>query len=568
MKKKIVVALMLIILITGLFVPKVDAGYAENVGFVLFEKTIQVKGKNGKEVTHSSDDDVLAPLKSAGCEGDNISENMKMVTKITITPAEENRSDYVNFSTPGTYRVNFAGLKNAYNVSKEDLINKYGIDESAIKDEETEIESVLFLKCKRKTKKVGIGKGESYEYKVTIDRIYTGDDFRRGYDFLLDGGASLDSNFQQETLVDQIKDLVDGAVDFVTEFSQDAGRAIARVILNFFKAIFDSVQRIINNVQTLTDGSGLSFKDTKLRYTFEELREEKVSDDDLGPNNKYTRVKKVDEDDDTTYEKKWQTLITVDPEEHEFTKDTTAIPVIPIDIYNMAVGNVDLFSVDFLSTSGNNNSIWKFFRSVFSALTHLTIYVTAALLLTTLIYHGIHLVWFSINTTPTDRKEHQDGLQRFATALIMLIGVVVIMALATNASKIFLQPINDATGGTTDELPIRVHVTDTYEFSTNITGFARYMAQSTDFDTMANYTIMYIVLVIINVATAIMMFCRMFIMLLLGILGPIVVAAYALHKENSFPMNFSKWTTNYVKLALIQVFLALVCNIILESGMI
>lgn len=369
-----------------------------------------------------------------------------------------------------------------------------------------------------------------------------------------------------ENIIDTITGFIDGAVDFVTEFSQNPGQAIARVILNFFKSIFDSVQRIINNFQTLTDGSGWSFVDTKLRYSFRELKAEKVSDDDLGPNNKYTRVKKASEDDNETHERAWQTLITIDPELHEFDQEKTGIPVIPIDIYNMAVGNVDIFSVDFLSTSGNSNSIWNFFRSVFSALTHLTIYVTAALLLTTLIYHGIHLVWFSI--TPNDRRDHQDGLQRFATALIMLIGVVVIMALAINASKIFLQPINDATGGTTDELPIRVHVTDTYEFSTNITGFARFMAQSTDFDTMANYTIIYIVLVIINVFTAIMMLCRMFMMLFLGILGPIVVAAYALHKENSFPMNFSKWTANYVKLALVQVFLAAVCNIILESGMI
>lgn len=371
-----------------------------------------------------------------------------------------------------------------------------------------------------------------------------------------------------ENIIDTIGDWIDGAVDFVTEFSQDSGRAIARVILNFFKAIFDAIQRIINNFQTFTDGSGWSFVDTKLRYSYRELRAERVSDHDLGPNNKYTRVKKASEDDNETNARAWQTLITIDPEEHEFDREKTAIPVIPIDIYNMAVGNVDLFSVDFLSTTGNSNSIWNFFRSVFSALTHLTLYVTAALLLTTLIYHGVHLVWFSINTTPAGRKEHQDGLQRFATALVMLIGVVVIMALAINASKIFLQPINDATGGTTDELPIRVHVTDTYEFSTNITGFARYMAQSTDFDTMANYTIIYIVLVIINVFTAIMMWCRMFMMLFLGILGPIVVAAYALHKENSFPMNFSKWTANYVKLALVQVFLAAVCNIILESGMI
>lgn len=369
-----------------------------------------------------------------------------------------------------------------------------------------------------------------------------------------------------ENIIETIGDWIDGAVDFVTEFSQNPGQAIARVILNFFKSIFDSVQRIINNFQTLTDGSGWSFVDTKLRYSYRELRAERVSDNDLGPNNKYTRVKKASEDDNETHERAWQTLITIDPEEYEFDREKTAIPVIPIDIYNMAVGNIDLFSVNFLSTTGNSNSIWNFFRSVFSALTHLTIYVTAALLLTTLIYHGIHLVWFSI--TPNDRRDHQEGLQRFATALIMLIGVVVIMALAINASKIFLQPINDVTGGATDELPIRVHVTDTYEFSTNITGFARYMAQSTDFDTMANYTIIYIVLVIINVFTAIMMLCRMFMMLFLGILGPIVVAAYALHKENSFPMNFSKWTANYVKLALVQVFLAAVCNIILESGMI
>ena len=50
-----------------------------------------------------------------------------------------------------------------------------------------------------------------------------------------------------ENIIETIGDWIDGAVDFVTEFSQNPGQAIARVILNFFKSIFDSVQRIINN---------------------------------------------------------------------------------------------------------------------------------------------------------------------------------------------------------------------------------------------------------------------------------------------------------------------------------
>ena len=562
MKKKIVVALMLIILITGLFVPKVDAGYVNNVKYTLLEQTISIKGSGNKDFTANSDEILKTLQEDFDYTGNDITENMRFITTITIRKISND-----------SYNVKFGkSNKNIQNQTRKQLKNKYGItDEIELKDGKTEVPAVLIVKAKREEVKQQQAMSQqvtALKYTIVLDEIYTGNDKRKGEERAFDEGASLSYDHVADNWFNSLKDFIDGVVDFASEFKENPGQAIARVILNFFKAIFDSVQRIINNFQTITDGSGISFLDTKLRYSFEELKAEKVSDSDLGPNNKYTRVKKVDEGDETTYEKKWQTLITVDPEEHEFTKDKTAIPVIPIDIYNMAVGNVDIFSVDFLSTSGNSNSIWNFFRSVFSALTHLTIYVTAALLLTTLIYHGIHLVWFSINTTPTNRKEHQDGLQRFATALIMLIGVVVIMALAINASKIFLQPINDATGGTTDELSIRVHVTDTYEFSTNITGFARYMAQSTDFDTMANYTIIYIVLVIINVFTALMMLCRMFIMLFLGILGPIVVAAYALHKENSFPMNFSKWTTNYVKLALIQVFLAAVCNIIIESGMI
>lgn len=98
MKKKIVVALVLIILSMGLFVSSVNAGYVDNVGLVLLEKRLQTKDRQGDPVAHSSDTEVLGPLQRAGYAGDEIRENMKISTTITLTdPQEANRHSYIRY---------------------------------------------------------------------------------------------------------------------------------------------------------------------------------------------------------------------------------------------------------------------------------------------------------------------------------------------------------------------------------------------------------------------------------------------------------------------------------------
>ena len=133
----------------------------------------------------------------------------------------------------------------------------------------------------------------------------------------------------------------------------------------------------------------------------------------------------------------------------------------------------------------------------------------------------------------------------------------------------------------TRELPIRVNVTfsDTsnseteqagYSFSTNITGYLRYMAQIQDIDKYAEktlYTFAYMVMVLLNcIAGAFMTIVRPLVIMLLSILGPIIAVLHALEIENKKMLSYQEWVKLYLIISSVQIFLAISIRIVLESS--
>ena len=147
-----------------------------------------------------------------------------------------------------------------------------------------------------------------------------------------------------------------------------------------------------------------------------------------------------------------------------FFKQEVEIPIIPVDIYSMAKGKIDIFDVNFLNgqndtTVHSGKSPWLVLRNLVSILMKATIYIGSAALIGALIIHGISIVTSIYikkeEETPEKRKEHIDGIHNFIKSLMLLIGSVIIMGLCIFVSNAFF---DDMKVTDTMELPIRVNV--------------------------------------------------------------------------------------------------------------
>ncbi len=432
--------------------------------------------------------------------------------------------------------------------------------------------------------------GNIYFYKLNLKDLYTGDE------------EYLEGKYNEVTVDDTefvfvtalIKDPIAEAGGSVLEFGEEVGNlvdnfkknavgTICTLLLDLLRTICDGIQIIINMIRTSTLHRGLDFR---LAYTYEELHqdyengkayenaneeEKKELNASAGTRDSYTDVKEIMKYG-TGYEEDWQKgPIEIDGNKYGFTMETE-IPVIPMDIYNLSVGNISFLDVNFLTGNEyhDDNSPWMIIRNVAVAIIHITIYLSMAVLITSLIWHGIHIVKGSIDN-PQARAEHKQGLKRFCTSLLMIVGTIVIMALCIFANNMFLGDLR----AEKDELPIRVSVnmplepSGGYSFSTNFTGYVRYMSQIEDVDMYgekATYVFSYLGLVIVNLLGSLVMLVRMILMLILAIVGPIIAAVHAIRNESIGAINFNTWVKLYVSLAAIQIFFAIVCRIILECA--
>lgn len=432
-----------------------------------------------------------------------------------------------------------------------------------------------------------------FEYTIKASEIWTGNDKP-------DTTETTDVDIETGSLMGTLND----TLDTVSEFLEDPIGNGCKFLLNILRTIFDGIQIIINMLQTSINHT---LTDFRLAYTYDELKadseggkntttneekEDDATETDKGAGNRdmYTKVSEFRREN---YKKSWQKYIYIDGDEKGFTTDTE-IPVIPVDIYNLAIGNLEFTDINFLTNDEEENnqnnqeeSPWKILRNFAVIIIRITIYLGCAILLTILIWHGVNIVKGSLDN-PGAQVAHREGLKRFFVALLMLVGSVVIMALCIFANEMFLGKLKS--NSNEYELPIRVNVrlsnngnssseadtnsesnsdTKGYSFSTNITGYIRYMAQIEDTDKClekAAFTLAYMAIVLLNVVAGIFMFLRMFIMLFLSILGPIVAVLHAVGIENKKILNYKTWAELYVSIAFVQVFLAIAVKIILECS--
>ncbi len=372
-------------------------------------------------------------------------------------------------------------------------------------------------------------------YKKLAEGVFNGivDFFNQNPDLANGGGGSDSKEKDNKTLFDK--------------FFEPFIKKLLFEIIDVFKSILgDLPQYIINLLETVPSGT---WKDFKITYTYDEL----ATDGEEGNKNKYTLVSK--EVKSATYS------VPIDAEELQFT-DKTEIPVIPVDLYTLANGNVHILDTNVLINSKDRSPITR----IITVFIHLAIYISAAILIIMLIWHGINIVRTTIN--PKEKAEHKNKLYQLGKAITLLVGSVVIMALCIYSVKAVFKGIKIQT---TDELPVRVNVEGeaNYSFSTNGTGFVRYMSEMENTDYLMPkilWTGGYIILVWINVIATLVMIVRFIALMYLSIIGPLFSVLSMIERKKVLTYSFKSWAFHYIGWSSIQLVLAVLYRMILEQS--
>ena len=387
---------------------------------------------------------------------------------------------------------------------------------------------------------------------VFMNEIYTGDDYNEGLNKSIDTTSADLEHLDEEEKAEKTMNTIAEVADFL---ANPLGN-IMTVIFQGVIGLGDIIQMGADYIQTVPLGIA---SDYTIVYDYNYLESDQV-----GPRNMFTNVNLInatpqDQTQQKTRDEYYSKIIDV-PDNNEGFSISTPIPVIPVELYSIASGKIGALDVNFLIVDKaihKDKSAWMIFRNVIALIIRGVIYIAAGCLLTGLIWHGVNIVASTVS--PVNRKNHMNAIESLGVSIFMLIGAVVVMALCIYLSKMLLGELNTKASS---ELPIRVNVDSSgYSFSTNTTGYIRYMAQISNVEMWLKkgmYSFAYLFLALRNLFLVIVMFVRMIVMFIFSILGIYIVIVHALNKDNLAPMNYTQWILFYVGLTSIQVLLAVV----------
>lgn len=357
-----------------------------------------------------------------------------------------------------------------------------------------------------------------------------------------------------------IPGFIGAVIDIGSNLQKNFVGTILSFIFDIFRFIADIFQLGANSFQTVMLNT---FNDAAITYSAEYLNNDaKGKNKDAGSGNRdiYTKIGKYEKNS-----KGNENVIFIDDKKEEFTEDTP-IPVIPGDLYYIAMGNISLLDTNFLVVNEEihpkNDTVWIKIRDIASTFIHVSIYISATFLIIVLITRGILIVKSGINN-PMEKAKQKEGLQKAIFSVILLVGTVVIMAVTIYGTNAALDKLKM---DDTFEGPIRVNVkTAKYSFSTTITGYLRYLTEIENVDKYVQkglYTLAYVATVAANFSTMIFMFGRVLLIMGLGVCGPIVAVLESISIKNKF--NYKAWVILYIKLSLVQIIIALIYKAILQ----
>ncbi len=383
------------------------------------------------------------------------------------------------------------------------------------------------------------------ERSIYLKELYTGDDLEK----------SSKSETSDKEVDDNAAD-IEEKVSWIDDFLHHPIKASVRFLMNGLAYISDAIQIRLNEIQTSGD---FTAQDETLLYSYNELKKDANGEDisknstdetkkGIGNRDKYTKV--------SGYKKGGNGQANIDDE--NYTKDTK-IPIVIGDFYNIAADKIDFLDINFLTGNTTKrdgklvhakDSTWNNIRNPVVEIIKISIYLSSAILLVILVWSGIGIVYNSMRS-PDKEAAYKKRLEDLAKSLMMLITTILIMSLCIFFSKSMFDSISKRDDY---KLPIRVNVKGAYSFSTNITGYFRYMAQAEkveDAYKKAGYTILYFIAVILNLLLEAFMIFRIFILWFLSVQGPLLAANYAIRRNGL--RRYNAWLITYLTLSVIQI---------------
>lgn len=563
MKKKIYIGLILIIAII-FFNTKISYGTKSlNIGEVLISAdTEHYGGGSGNTLTEAK---MLELLKAFGYNG-QIKDEIRWETTIEFSVKKATFWNQQNKARGDYWTVKIGNEIVKESVKFDDVKTKFACSENKPNNSEIQnminnsnsdyveiykYQAVIIAKkdlSNLPTSVTAIGQANA-GLRYFLDAIYTDSDMEEGRNRQLS---------EENTTIASVAGTEEAELELPS-----LRKMIAELIGRTFMAILDVILYIIDAPQR--GANSIGYVDTIEAQKYDAAPAEiTYSYETIAADSSKNKTLNVSKNKNNTGDPNKQEIINIEGKDEKF-NSKTPIPVIPVDVYNIAYGKIGFLDVNFFNvdtTKHSETSKWMFVRKVFAGALHIMIYLCSAFLVVTLILYGIGTVKETV--LPNEKKKKQDGLKRVALSIIMLVGTILIMNLCIYGVNAL---INYLGTGDKEDAILRINIAgDTnYSFSPNLTEFVRFMAQISSVKKIGDklmYCFLYLVLVIANLIALGVMLLRMVHIIILSVKGPIIATSYSIDK-NVFKMSFSEWTIKYLKWTSVQIVLVIGYKIII-----
>lgn len=199
-------------------------------------------------------------------------------------------------------------------------------------------------------------------------------------------------------------------------------------------------------------------------------------------------------------------------------------------------------------------------------------------LLSVLVYLGIRIL---LGSTAPEKAKYKQRLVDWLVALCLVFVIHIIMSgilmVTEKITSLFSQASSDVivavaedpetVKSAKDVEPIGVDK-ESYGFRTNLIGYFRFMAQSSEFGDSAIYTILYLALIIYTVMFTFTYFKRFLYMAFFTMIAPLVALTYPLDKvRDGNAQAFNLWFKEYTMNAIIQPVHLILYTVLVSSAM-
>lgn len=215
-------------------------------------------------------------------------------------------------------------------------------------------------------------------------------------------------------------------------------------------------------------------------------------------------------------------------------------------------GKVGILNINFISGEGQADSL-GIVREVVSGWYKALRMIAIVGMLSSLIYTGIRMI---ITSTANEKAKYKEWLINWIVGFALLFVLHYIMSFITTA----IDKINDLLGSTMQYINVSYMANKlspsnnkSGEFSTNLIGLVRFLAQSSVSDFKMGYLIIYWFLITATIKFTIVYLKRLVNMAFLTLIAPIIAFTYPLDKmADGQAQGFNAWLKEYVYNALLQ----------------